>query len=181
LPQVISERTDGLNTFHWAGIGQQTNRLWAFHLSDGLGSVRHLTDLTGKVRSSTTYDPFGKPISSWGNLSSTFGFTGEQTDTNGLVYLRARYYAPSIGSFLSRDPVEGVAGRSMSRNGYAYAEGNPVNYTDPSGEFPFLFAGLALLAGGLTFGGLPAALEWRIAHDCQCGVYLLMLGTCRQV
>jgi RHS repeat-associated protein len=52
------------------------------------------------------------------------GVTGEQNDPNGLEFLRARYYDPKIGRFLSGDPVGG---------GYGYARSNPVSLTDPSG------------------------------------------------
>jgi RHS repeat-associated protein len=48
----------------------------------------------------------------------------EQSDPNGLDFLRARYYDPEIGRFLSGDPLGG---------GYGYAGGNPVNAVDPSG------------------------------------------------
>jgi RHS repeat-associated protein len=57
-----------------------------------------------------------------------FGFTGEPSDANGLVYLRARYYNPTIGQFPSLDPIE-------VPNRYRYADANPVNRTDPSGLF----------------------------------------------
>ncbi len=57
----------------------------------------------------------------------------EMEDANNLIYLRARYYDPELGIFLSEDPVEGNINDPMSLNGYAYAQGNPVNNTDPSG------------------------------------------------
>ena len=59
-----------------------------------------------------------------GSSGTEFTFTGEQNDPNGLEYLRARYYDPATGRFLSRDPLGG---------GYPYAGGNPANMADPSG------------------------------------------------
>jgi RHS repeat-associated protein len=54
-------------------------------------------------------------------------FTGEQHDADSeLYYLRARYYDPESGRFLSRDPLPGG-------QPYAYAGGNPINRVDPSG------------------------------------------------
>jgi len=46
----------------------------------------------------------------------------------GFVYLRARYYDPATGQFLSRDPLV-----ALTRAPYAYAAGNPLNQTDPTG------------------------------------------------
>jgi RHS repeat-associated protein len=66
-------------------------------------------------------------------MSLNHGFTGEPTDANGLVYLRNRYYNPELGTFMSMDPYEGDSNEPMSLNEYAYAHGNPVNNTDPSG------------------------------------------------
>jgi uncharacterized protein RhaS with RHS repeats len=65
------------------------------------------------------------------------------------VYMRARYYDPATQQFLSRDPLEGASGQP-----YAYAWGNPVNYTDPAG----LLAGemeekVPLRGGGQSGGG----------------------------
>jgi RHS repeat-associated protein len=132
--------------------------------------VRQIYDgTTGDIRFLANFEPYGVPLEQIGQDTSELGYTGEQTDPNGLKYLRARYMNPATGTFLTRDPVEGAMGRVGSRNGYNYVEGNPANYSDPSGQIaPLLFAGLVLL-GGLTFGGLPAAAEWRIAHDCNCG------------
>lgn len=53
---------------------------------------------------------------------------------NDLVYLRARHYNPELAQFLSLDPVEGTIDNPLSLNGYAYADNNPVNKTDPSGR-----------------------------------------------
>ncbi len=65
-----------------------------------------------------------------------YGFTGEMADVTGLTYLRARYYSPLEGRFMSRDTWEGDARRPLSMNRWMYVEGNPVNLIDPSGKFP---------------------------------------------
>ena len=68
-----------------------------------------------------------------GPFGSPFKFTGEMMDSNGLVYLRARYYHPGLGVFPSLDPVEGSAQQAMSLNRYGYVAGNVLNAVDPSG------------------------------------------------
>ena len=65
-------------------------------------------------------------------------FTGEQFDakarlSQGLYYLRARYYDPSIGRFLSRDDIPGTAINPQTQNRYPYVLNNPANLLDPSG------------------------------------------------
>ena len=76
-----------------------------------------------------------KDLGSTGTRTSNFQFTNEQTDATGLVYLRARYYEPSVGRLLSRDVWEGNPNQPMSYNGWLYVLGNPVNWTDPQGVF----------------------------------------------
>jgi RHS repeat-associated protein len=104
----------------------------SYPLTDGLGSVRGMVNAMSDVLSTTTYSPYGVPDSP----ISGFAFTGEQRDTNGLQYHRARYYNAGLGTWASLDPFEGIHERPMSLNGYAYVEGNVVNAIDPSGNFP---------------------------------------------
>ncbi len=66
-------------------------------------------------------------------VGTAYGFTGELTDGNGLVYLRARYLVPALGTFASRDPWRGTASAPRTWNGYAWVEGNVVNRVDGSG------------------------------------------------
>ncbi len=68
-----------------------------------------------------------------GATPSIFGFTGEPTDANGLVQLRARYYNPTLGMFPSLDPLEGDMEQPMSLNRYMYVQGTVVDAIDPSG------------------------------------------------
>ena len=80
------------------------------------------------------YAPFGAVLAG-GISNNNRRFTGETQDLTGLLYLRARYYDPTTGRFLTRDPVPGVATLPQTLNPYAYALNNPVLYVDPSGEF----------------------------------------------
>ncbi len=97
-----------------------------YFLSDGLGSTVNLTDGSGNTTATFAYDVFGelRPPSSPANQ---WLFTGEQRDPDsGLYYLRARYYDPAVGRFLSQDPLP-------TGNLYAYVGNNPVNLIDPAG------------------------------------------------
>ncbi|MEP7286935.1 MAG: RHS repeat-associated core domain-containing protein, partial [Chloroflexota bacterium] len=76
---------------------------------------------------------FGEVYGTTGTSQTTFGFTGEPTDANGLVNLRARYYNPTLGVFPSRDPLEGAVERPMSLNEYSWVEGRVINWSDPLG------------------------------------------------
>jgi RHS repeat-associated protein len=111
-------------------IGVPVRPILYFHL-DQLGSVRALTDGTGAVRGTFTYDPYGTVTSSTGTWTTPFGFAGEYRDTEtGFIYLRARYYDPATAQFINRDPVT-----SMTRQPYGYTYGNPLNAIDPTGLF----------------------------------------------
>ena len=107
---------------------------WEWMLQDGLGSVRSVVDSNLNPLESRLYEPYGVPFGTSGTSQTSYGFTGEQTDGSGQVYLRARYYNPSIGVFSTLDPFEGSFGRPISLNGYSWVEGNVVNALDPSGQ-----------------------------------------------
>jgi RHS repeat-associated protein len=62
-----------------------------------------------------------------------FGFTEQWQDPNDLLFLRARYYNPALGVFLSLDPLEGGVGNVRTLNRYGYVQANPANLVDPSG------------------------------------------------
>ncbi len=135
LTKVLAATT-GANTERYIhaprGIHSMENTSgdWTYAVQDGLGSVRSEIDSTLGVNAVQSYNPYGVPD---GNYAPGFGFTGEQTDSNGQLYLRARYYNPSLGVFNSRDPFEGITQRPMSLNGYSWVEGNPIMHTDPTG------------------------------------------------
>jgi RHS repeat-associated protein len=75
------------------------------------------------------FDAWGQLLSSTGAIP-TYGFAGREPDASGLVAMRARYYHPAYGRFISRDPM-GLASSGISP--YQYADGNPISFNDPSG------------------------------------------------
>ena len=107
-----------------------------YFVEDGLGNVRFLTNSSGSKVKQYDYDPFGNIRASIGASNTNYRFSSEQLDSeSGMYFLRARYYDPSIGRFITRDPVKGLLTNPQSQNPYAYALNNPVNLSDPSGKF----------------------------------------------
>jgi len=134
LTQVLD---DGTNTYTYGlgRISQKHGSTAEYFLSDALGSVRQLTNNNGEITLAKSYDPYGNIAGSSGDQTSMYGYTGESQDVNsGMVYLRARYYSPQSGRFQSRDTWSGDENSPITYNHWAYANGNPVMNTDPSGH-----------------------------------------------
>ncbi|MBZ0167351.1 MAG: RHS repeat-associated core domain-containing protein [Candidatus Omnitrophica bacterium] len=111
-----------------------------YYLTDGLGSVRQLTNSSGTIVESYDYDPYGQVTiynssltditSSGSGIDNPYMFTGRRLDEETSVYhYRARQYDPAIGRFLQRDPL----GYYDSMNLYEYGMSNPINWIDPFG------------------------------------------------
>ncbi|MBI5565987.1 MAG: RHS repeat-associated core domain-containing protein [Chloroflexi bacterium] len=135
---ALPTKTGATTTKYLYSIGTrpiaQYTSAWEYLLPDALGSVRQIVDGASSVTLAKSYEPYGSVLTSTGTASSIFGYAGEQIDTTGLIYLRARYMQPTLGMFLSRDPWEGDQLRPGSMNGWNYTEGNPVNRVDPNGK-----------------------------------------------
>ena len=101
-------------------------------ITDHRGSVRQVVDAeSGETLQVLDYDAFGRRVLDTEPGCQPFGFTGALHDPyTGLVHLRARDLDPSLGRFLSPDPI-GINGGQA--NLYQYAAGDPVNRTDPLG------------------------------------------------
>ena len=135
LTQVLH---DGTNAYLYGvgRIGELQPDGWQYHLGDALGSVRQLADPSAAVGLAQGHEPFGSALTRSGAVGSIYGFTGEQADPTGLVFLRARHYAPSIGRFVARDSWPGLSTMPGSLHKWAYVVSNPVNVKDPTGRYP---------------------------------------------
>jgi RHS repeat-associated protein len=95
--------------------------------------VRQMLDSTGEVETNYAYDPFGVPVVA-GDASNPYQFTGEAWDEEvELLYLRARYYQPEVGRFITKDPWAGLTRQPGTLNRFAYVSNDPVNDIDPRG------------------------------------------------
>ena len=107
----------------------------SYFLTDGQESVRQLSDGQGTVTDSYFYDAWGNPLAGGsGTTVNPFRYTGQMLDASGKYFLRARYYDPGTGRFLSHDPVMGSNSDPVSLHRYLYAGDDSVNGVDPSGR-----------------------------------------------
>jgi len=149
LPVLLD---DGTQKYVWGagGLAESVNKTSgavAVYHTDGLGSVRALSDSTGNVIQTYQTDEFGVPTAIQGASTQPFGFTGEQTDpASGTSYLRARMYDPGVGRFLQRDPASGEPIAPLSLNQFTYALNNPLDFTDACGLTPRQSGVLPLVA-----------------------------------
>src|SRR3954470_7312230 len=112
-------------------VGQpsmQRSATSSFYNPDALGSITSLANAGGTLGQTYTFDSFGKQTASNGSLTSPFRYTGREFDSEtGLLYLRARYYSPEVGRFVSEDPIQFNGGINF----YSYVRNAPTGQVDP--------------------------------------------------
>jgi RHS repeat-associated protein len=124
--------------YYMAGkrIGLSVNGVISYLATDGLGSATVTLSSSGSATAAQLFAPYGRVRYSSGSMPTSYGFTGQRSDTaSGLDYYGARYYDPQAGQFTSGDsvlPGSGLDQWGLSR--YAYVGGNPIIRVDPTGH-----------------------------------------------
>ena len=192
--RVLEER-DGSNTLlarytYGQGIDElltmeRDGSTYTYH-RDALGSITEVTDSSGSLVERYEYDAYGETTIYDGSdnqlatsaIGNPYLFTSRRYDPeSGNYYYRARMYNPTLGRFLSMDPLGFAAG---DYNLYRYAFNNPLLYTDPTGEIIPLVIGVVVI--GITIADY-AITAWDIVqatlvlnNPCASDVDKLLAG-----
>ena len=136
-----------------------------YYVLNAQGDVVRIVDGSRNVVASYSYDLWGKLLSSSGTLANVnpLRYRGYYYDSEtGFYYLQSRYYDPAIGRFINADSYASTdATGLLSTNMFAYCENDPVNRSDPSGEFWNIVVGAALGAGMEVLTQLAAGTKLR--------------------
>ena len=170
LPVLLD---DGTRSYVWGvpisnqGLVYAVDRtpsLLVYH-ANGRGSIVSLTDGSGTVTQTYLTDEFGVPtvIDGTVGFSQPFLFTGEPyDDETNLLYLRARYYHPELGRFISRDDFAGRSRDPLSLNRFIYTGNNPTSWADPSGKVSIALCGIIAAARRDTSARPRFAQRWSL-------------------
>ena len=133
--EVTGGVTTAISHYSFGGLRIAVKRGSAlYHLhGDHLGSTS-LTTAGSVVEASRAYYAYGAERAATGDLQTDRTFTGQKRDSTGLMYYNARYYDPTLGTFISPDSLVPGAGQVINYNRFLYARGNPLKYMDPSGN-----------------------------------------------
>ena len=174
LTRILTAEKEGDTTYYIYGIGliaQENGNEYLIYHFNNIGSTEAVTNIDGEIVETFDYGPYGELLSE-NKCSIMFLYNGElgvATDSNGLYYMRARYYNPEIKRFINQDVMTGSIVNTPTLNRYAYVNGNPISLNDPFGLSPFLnwldgITGhdildlLGMLLGiGFVFDGINAA------------------------
>jgi RHS repeat-associated protein len=132
------EVVNGIVTkYYYAGaqrIAMRKDGTLSYILGDHLGSTSLVTDASGNNPLETRYTAWGEVRYASGTMPTRYSFTGQYSYVRdfGLMFYNARWVDVSLGRFAQADTIipQGVQGLDR----YAYANNNPVIYTDPSGH-----------------------------------------------
>jgi RHS repeat-associated protein len=140
------------------GASAASEAVYTVHV-DHLDTPRLLTDAEGVVRWRATYAAFGAAGVTASAPAFNIRFPGQYFDAEtGLHYNRERYYDPSLGRYLSPDPI----GQSDHVNLYQYAQNDPFNRIDPLG----LYSGQEFLTDAGNFGaGFASSLTFGLSDE----------------
>ncbi|THF72581.1 RHS repeat-associated core domain-containing protein, partial [Cohnella fermenti] len=131
----------------------------SYYLYNGHGDVVQTVNEAGVVENQYDYDIFGSPILVIEQYTSSIRYSGEFFDAEvGLYYLRARYYDPYVGRFISRDTYTGRDDSPLSLNLYTYVLNNPLMFVDPSGHTEVALRDLATATGA------------SVSYDAKTGI-----------
>lgn len=132
-----------------------SDELYCYHF-DAVGSTVAISDSSQNVVNSYSYTPFGMILGESETFAQPFKYVGQlgvMAEGSGLYYMRARYYDPVVGRFISEDPL-GLDGGDV--NLYVYGANNPTLFTDPFGLF-------------VWGAGVSASLGTPVAGDTGAG------------
>lgn len=130
------------------------------------GDVVSITDGSGNELNRYEYDTWGNIVSRTEGMSNPFAYSGEiYDDESGMYYLRARYYDPKVGRFVSEDTYKGQVDNPLSLNRYAYVHNNPLNNVDPTGNWCESKDGKYAHAGSCNNKSNNSSFEADYKHD----------------
>ena len=129
---IVGDVTDGTVTKYIRGlqlISSKNGSNENFYTYNGHGDVVQLTNNTGAITKQYNYDAFGVETNKTNNDTNPFRYCGEYYDSEtDSIYLRARYYRPTAGRFITEDPI------NDGLNWYVYGNNNSMMFEDPNGE-----------------------------------------------
>jgi RHS repeat-associated protein len=142
---------------------QEDGSMKLFHtLEDGHGSVRQLVNEQGQVTDSYHYDAWGNSLAGGsGSTPNPYRYNGQRLDADGNYHLRARQYNPATGRFLSHDPMLGDEEDPITLHRYAYGNGDPVNFADPSGKFAIADV-TSSMTRAISIGSRAGRTAWNV-------------------
>ncbi len=126
-PSVLMENEEPVVYGHTA-LAKKSGTSYYYYLYNAHGDVTAIVDETGNILNSYEYTPWGEISAQTETVENDIKYAGEYYDEEtGLIYLRNRYYDPSVRRFTSEDPARD------DLNWYCYCGNNPVNFVDPWG------------------------------------------------